>query len=174
MDELFTQVAQQVQGVASQSNSNLEQTVNRLLQRTARWSNDTATGVANILTDHARVFEERMGTLLARLDTIVAEMGRSTQSGSEQLSATVNEVVVRLEQTMATIANIMQGTTNGVLQQTGNASAQFRADLNQTVTQLLEHQTASQNQLAENMARVFAEHAQLFESRQERRRFWAV
>jgi hypothetical protein len=64
-------------------------------------SDETATGVTQVLTDHARAFEEKMGTLLARLDTIVTEMDRSTQSGSEQLSATISEVVARLEQAVS-------------------------------------------------------------------------
>lgn len=92
MDEFFTEMARHVQGTASQSSANLDQTVSRLLERTTTWSNDTATSITRVLTDHACMFEEKMGTLLARLDTIVAEMGRSAQSGSEQLLTAVGEI----------------------------------------------------------------------------------
>ncbi len=164
MDELFTQMAHQVQGVASQSNTRLEETVNRLLDRTATWSNDTATGVTRVLTDHARVFEEKMGTLLARLDTIVVQMGQSTQAGTENLLTAVGQVVSQLEQSVTAAAGTMRDATAGVLQQTGNASEQLHGNLEQMIAQLLERLTDSSRQTASDMAAVFAEHSHLFEA----------
>lgn len=150
MEELFTQVANQVQGVASQSSTNLEQTVSRLLERTATWSNDTAAGVTRVLTDHARVFEERMGTLLARLDTVVSEMGQVTHTGSEQLSSAVGGVVTRLEQAVTTVANTMRGATEGVIQQTGEASTQLSAQIRQVLAQQ-EQQTRAAHTARESL-----------------------
>jgi hypothetical protein len=148
MDELFTQMAHQVQGVASQSSASLDQMITQLIQRTTASSKDTAVELTRVLTDHAHVFEERMGTLLARLDTIVSEMGQSTQSGSERLSATTGEVVDRLEQAVTAAASAMQGATAGVVQQTGDVSAQLSEQIRQILAQQTRQVSAADAALA--------------------------
>ncbi|HXG22745.1 MAG TPA: hypothetical protein VNN62_27185 [Methylomirabilota bacterium] len=164
-EDLFAQIARQVQEMAEQNNSNLEQTVNRLLERTASWSNDTATSVTRVLTDHARLFEEKMETLLARLDTIVGEMGRSTQSGTENLLTGVGHAVAQLQETVASVSQTMKNAAAGVLQQTGDASAQFRENIEQVMTKLLESLSDSSKAATTDMAGIFVEHARMFEGR---------
>jgi hypothetical protein len=164
-DELFAQIARQVQGMAEQNSSNLEQTVNRLLERTASWSNDTATSVTRVLTDHARLFEERMATLLARLDTIVSEMGRTTQLGTENLLSGVGQAVAQLQEAVTSVADTMKNAASGVVQQTGNASVQFRENIEQVMAKLLENLSNSSKATTADMAGIFVEHARMFEGR---------
>lgn len=145
--KLFTQIAQQVQGVASQSNANLEQTVTR------------------ILTNHAQTFEQKMGTLLSQLDKIVVEMGRSTQSGTEQLATSVNGVVTRLGQTVTETTRVMQEATTKILQRTENSSEQLYDGLNKMIAQLLERQAASSNEAVGSVAQLLTQHMAGFEEK---------
>jgi len=145
--KLFTQIAQQVGEGASQSNANLEQTVTR------------------ILTHHAQTFEQKMGALLSQLDKIVAEMGRSTQSGTEQLSTSVSGVVTRLERTVTETTKVMQEATTRILQRTENSSEQLYDGLNKMIAQLLERQAASSSEAVGSVAQLLTQHMAGFEEK---------
>ncbi|MEM4408118.1 MAG: hypothetical protein QXI19_05175, partial [Candidatus Caldarchaeum sp.] len=123
-------MAQLIGSLSETFRSNLTKSAQTEFQQLVQALHQTA-GLLQAMNLQSRSTQEGLETLLIRL----SEMSQSTQSGAENLLTGIGQAVAQLQEAVTSVADTMKNAASGVVQQTGEASVQFRENIEQVIAQ---------------------------------------